>query len=317
MSAQQVTVNNFVRAESDRMFAAIFAQAGGTGLWSHGFTPTPVTQQPIIRMNRDTLYSAAVVDISQGATLTIPDGGDRYISVMVVNQDHFINNIFHDAGTYELTTDEFDTDFVMLAARILVDPENADDVAIVNDLQRQLSITATSSRPFVAPVSDEASLTATRNALLELGKGLGGLERCFGTKEAVDPIRHLIGTALGWGGLPEQEASYIMVSPELPVGHYALTVGEVPVDGFWSISLYNADGYFVENALNAYSVNNIIGTSNPDGTVTVNFGGGADDINALPVMEGWNYLVRLYRPRAEFLNGSWSFPTLAEANGAS
>lgn len=316
MTAQQVTVSSFVRAESDRMFAAIFNQVGATAQFSHGFTPTPVTLQPIIRMNRDTLYSAAVVDISQGATLTIPDSAGRYISVMVVNQDHFINNIFHDAGTYELTTDEFDTDFVMLAARILVDPENPDDVAIVNDLQRQLSITAASTAPFPTPTWDEASLTATRNALLELGKGLGGLERCFGRKDAVDPIRHLIGTALGWGGLPEQEASYIMVSPELPVGHYALTVGEVPVDGFWSISLYNAEGYFQENDRGAYSVNNIIGTPNADGTFTVNFGGDDDAVNALPVMEGWNYLVRLYRPREEFLNGSWTFPTLAESNGA-
>ena len=30
--------------------------------------------------------------------------------------------------------------------------------------------------------------------------------------------------------------------------------------------------------------------------------------NCLPTMPGWNYMVRLYRPRAEILDGSWKFP---------
>ncbi|GAA2539465.1 hypothetical protein GCM10009860_20270 [Microbacterium mitrae] len=211
------------------------------------------------------------------------------------------------------TTAEFDTDYVMLAARILVNPEDPADIEIVNDLQRRLLVTSASSRAFELPPYDEASLDATRNALLELGAGLGGLERCFGTKSAVDPVRHLIGTALGWGGLPEHEASYIMVSPNLAVGRYPLTIGEVPVDGFWSISLYNADGYFEQNPLGAYSIDNIVGTRNDDGTFTVTFGGGDGDPNVLPVMPGWNYLVRLYRPRAEVLDGTWSFPGLDES----
>ena len=41
----------------------------------------------------------------------------------------------------------------------------------------------------------------------------------------------------------------------------------MPVDGFWSISLYNADGYFQKNDLNAYSLNNITSKKNADGSV--------------------------------------------------
>ena len=81
-----VNVDNFVRAETDRMFAALQADAGGVNRLNHNRTPTPIEHQPVIRMNRDTLYSFALVDISQGATVTIPDSGDRYLSVMVVNQ---------------------------------------------------------------------------------------------------------------------------------------------------------------------------------------------------------------------------------------
>ncbi|PYI38047.1 carboxylesterase [Arthrobacter psychrolactophilus] len=311
MTPIHVNTDNFVRAESDRMFAAIIHQAGGVGLWSHGKVPTPVHDQPIIRMNRDTLYSAAVIDISEDAVLTVPDVGERYVSVMIVNQDHFINRVYHSPGRYTLTAAEFGTDFVMAAARILVDPENPEDVAVVNALQDQLHLLSQSSRPFELEAYDEVSLNATRSSLLALAQGISGLEHCFGKKEDVDPIRHLIGSAAGWGGLPEAEASYINVSPGLPDGKYALTIGDVPVDGFWSISLYNAEGYFEENPQGAYSVNNITGSPNADGSFTVNFGGAAEDLNALPVMDGWNYLVRLYRPRSEVLDGGWSFPALA------
>ena len=64
-------------------------------------------------MNRDTLYSFAIVDISEGAVVTLPDAGDRYVSVMVVNQDHYINEVFHEAGHHELTVERFDTPYVL------------------------------------------------------------------------------------------------------------------------------------------------------------------------------------------------------------
>jgi hypothetical protein len=54
-------------------------------------------------MNRDTLYSFAIADISEGAVVTVPESGDRYLSVMVVNQDHYINRLFHDPGEHDLT----------------------------------------------------------------------------------------------------------------------------------------------------------------------------------------------------------------------
>ena len=309
--AEHVNVDNFERAETDRMFAAIGAQAGGVNRWSHLRVPTPIDQQTVIRMNRDTLYSTAVVDISEGATVTIPDAGDRYVSVMVVNRDHYINRVLHEPGDHPLTVKEFDTPFVVLAARVFIDPDDADDVAAVNALQDRFEIQAASATAFSMPDYEPASFDATRAALLELGRGIAGVERTFGRADAVDPVHHLIGTAMGWGGLPEQEAYYVNVSPGLPVGEYAVTVRDVPVDAFWSISLYNADGFFEPNERDAYSVNNVTATPNEDGSVTVNFGGCTDERpNCLPLMEGWNYIVRMYRPRSEVLDGSWSFPSI-------
>lgn len=308
-----VTYENYVGIESARMFAGIATAAGGSNIWNHFRTPTPLDQQTVIRMNRDTLYSAAIIDVSQGASIIVPDAGDRYVSVMLVNEDHYINQVLHAGGTYTLAAEELGSDFVLAAARILVDPDDPSDVAVVNALQDRLALSSVAGRQFVPRPFDATSFTTTRNAILELAKGLGGLERCFGAEADVDPVRHLLGTAVGWGGLPESEAHYINVNPELPVGEYELTVGEVPVDGFWSISLYNARGYFEENSAGRYSVNNVTGARNADGTITVRFGADPDVPNALPVMDGWNYMVRLYRPHPEVLNGRWSFPTLEES----
>lgn len=310
MSPVHVNADTFVRAETDRMFAALAADAGGVNRLSHARTPTPLDHQPVIRMNRDTLYSSAIVDISEGATLTLPETRGRYLSAMVVNRDHYVNAVLHDPGDHELTTDLHDSDFVLVAIRTLVDPADPDDVAAVNALQDRIALAAAASRPFTTPDYDTASLDRTRSALLELAKDYPGFDRAFGAREAVDPVRHLIGAAAGWGGLPSGEATYVNVDPGLPVGEYQLTVRDVPVDGFWSISLYNSQGYFDDDG-SAVSVNNLTAQRDPDGSVTVHFGGCGDGrSNCLGIKEGWNYLVRLYRPRPEILDGSWTFPAV-------
>jgi hypothetical protein len=309
--AELVNVDNFVRAETSRMFADLQRDAGGVNVFSHNRTPTDVEHQTVVRMNRDTLYSFAVVDISGGATIAIPEYGDRYVSVMVVNHDHYINDILHDAGEHELTVDRFDSPHVMVAARVLVDPSDPEDVAAVAALQDDFSLTARSSTPFVAPDYDTESLDATRRALAMLASNVTAFDRMFGRREEVDPVRHLIGTAVGWGGLPTHEAAYVGIDPKLPVGSYELTVREVPVDGFWSVSVYNADGFFEPNPAGTYSVNSVTAVRDEDGSITVRFGDhGPGATNCVPITEGWNYLIRLYRPRPEVLDGSWTFPSL-------
>jgi hypothetical protein len=248
--AVPVTTDNFVRAETDRMFAALQADAGGVNQLHHNRVPTPIDHQTVIRMNRDTLYSLAIVDISDGATVTIPEMGDRYASVMVVNQDHYINRVLHEPGEHTLTVNEFDTPWVGVGVRVLVDPADADDVAAVNALQDQFRVDARSSKSFVMQDYDMDAFDGTRRAVLELAKHSGGFEHAFGSRDEVDPVRHLLATAAGWGGLPDREARYINFDGG-SLGEYKVTVGDVPVDGFWSISLYNADGFFEPNERNA------------------------------------------------------------------
>ena len=114
-------------------------------------------------------------------------------------------------------------------------------------------------------------------------------------------MRHLIATA-----------TYLNITPTKNDGKtiYKLDVKDVWVDGFWSISVYNAKGYFEKNSQDAYSVNNLTAKKAADGTIAIQFGGTSNDANTnvLPITDGWNYAVRLYRPRKEILDGGWKFP---------
>ena len=134
----------------------------------------------------------------------------------------------------------------------------------------------------------------------------------FGANQTeVDPVKHLIGSAILWGGNPEKDALYLPITPARNDGKsvYKLRVGDVPVDGFWSLTVYSSEGYLQPNQDNAYAVNRLTAKKGPDGSVTIQLGGCDGKIqNCLPISEGWNYTVRLFRPRAEILSGAWKFP---------
>jgi len=272
-----------------------------------------IDRQAVIRPNRDTLYSMALFDLDAGpATITLPDGGKRFRSMQVINEDHYVvGNVEYGASSYTYDKDKVGTRYVLIGLRTLVDPSDPKDIEQVHALQDATKISQASPGKFEVPNWDPASQKKVRDALLVLGSTIPDFKRAFGSKEQVDPIRHLIGTALGWGGNPDKEATYLNVTPGKNDGKtiYKLNVKDVPVDGFWSISLYNAEGYFQKNELNAYSLNNLTAKKDADGSVTVQFGGCDGKIaNCLPIMPGWNYTVRLYRPRAEILDGTWKFP---------
>lgn len=54
----RVNVDNFVRAETDRIFAGIQGDAAGVNRFEHNRTPARIDEQTVIRMIRDTLYSS-------------------------------------------------------------------------------------------------------------------------------------------------------------------------------------------------------------------------------------------------------------------
>jgi hypothetical protein len=311
-TAVPVTVDNYNRAQTDVYFGQI-VEAGALGKFRHGRELAPIVNRGIVRPNRDTLYSLGVFDFDAGpVTITLPDAGKRFMVMQVVNEDQYTPAVFYGAGRHTLTREGIGTRYGIVVVRMLVDPANPQDVQQIHALQDALTVSQQSPGVFQIPNWDEASLKKVHTALLQLGETISDTKRMFGAKEdQVDPVRHLIGTALVWGGLPEKDALYLPVTPARNDGAtvHKLTVADVPVDGFWSITVYNAEGYLEPNQLNAYAVNDLTAKKGTDGSVAIQFGGCDGEIpNCLPIMKDWNYTVRLFRPRPEILDGTWTFP---------
>jgi hypothetical protein len=313
-----VTADNFVRAETDRTFASIEKQ-GGFSKFVHFRELSPIDNHTVQRANRDTLYSVGAFDLDAGpVTISLPDAGSRFMTMIVIDEDHYVFTVVYGTGSHTLSREQIGTRYALVAIRILVDPNDPKDVAQVNTLQDAIKVTQLGGPGrFEVPNWDQASQKKVRDALVVLGSTLPDWRRAAGSKNEVDPVRHLIVTATGWGLNPDKDAIYLNVTPSKNDGTtiYKLNVKDVPVDGFWSISLYNAEGYFEPNNLNAFTLNNITAKKSDDGSVAVQFGGCDGKIpNCLPVVNGWNYMVRLYRPRPEILNGTWKFPEAQPAN---
>jgi len=306
-----VTVETFERAESDTYFGVI-VKDGGLGRFHHHRELTPIDKQLVVRSNRDTLYSAAVFDLEAApVTVALPDAGARFLSMQAVDQDQYTSTVVYNAGTHRITREAIGTRYVLLAVRIFLDPNDPGDVEQVHALQDAITVEQTSVGTFEVPHWNAASQTTVRNALLVLGRTLPDTRRMFGRREHVDPVRHLIGTAIGWGGNPEHDALYLTITPRENDGVTAheMVVRDVPVDAFWSVSVYDADGHYRPNETGAYSLNDVTAQRDASGTVTIRFGGADDGTpNRLPISPGWNYTVRLYRPRRELLDGTWRFP---------
>jgi hypothetical protein len=244
-------------------------------------------------------------------TITLPEAAKRFMSLQIIDEDQCTHGVHYKAGNYTLTRKEIGTRYVVAAVRTLVDPANTKDVQEVHALQDAIKVSQKRTGTFEIPNWDQASQKKVRDALLVLASTLPDTNRMYGRRDEVDPVRFLIGAAQGWGANPAKEALYLNIVPSGNDGStiYKLDVKKVPVDGFWSITVYNAEGYFEPNPFNAYSLNNVTAEKGKDDSVSVQFGGCDGKIpNCLPTMKGWNYMVRLYRPRPEVLNGKWKFP---------
>lgn len=307
-----VTPDNFVRAESDMYFSKAVGE-GGFGKLVHQREAPSIDHQVIVRMNRDTLYSSGVFDLDAGpVTITLPEVGKRFMSLQVISEDQYTPQVSYAPTTVTIDKAKVGTRYVFLIVRTLADPNNAADTQAAHKAQDAIRVKQAAKGQFEVPAWDTASQAKVRDALQALGKLGASTEAMFGTKEEVSPLDFVIGAAGGWGGNPIYAAKYVFFFPELNDGKtvHRLTVRDVPVDGFWSVSVYNAKGFFEKNALNAYSLNNLTAKPDRDGSFTIQFGGcSATTTNCLPIMEGWNYIVRLYRARTPALDGTWSFPT--------
>jgi hypothetical protein len=167
-----VTVDNFVRAESDRTMAGM-VNMGGFGRFDHTREPLPLDKQVAARGNRDTLYSIAVFDLAAGpVTITLPDAGNRFLSMIVIDEDHYAHAVVYDAGRHTYDQAAIGTRYVLMGLRILVDPARPADLTQVHALQDAVQVGQLDPGRFQVPDWDPASHAKVREALLVLNSTL-------------------------------------------------------------------------------------------------------------------------------------------------
>ena len=172
----KVTPETYIRAETDRSFHNIEQLAGGVNRLYHFRSPTPLDKQTVVRMNKDTLYSAGVVDTAGGATITLPEvPPGRYMSILLIDNDHYAPSVIYTPGTHQLPTD---TKYLVVAVRTqLFNPNDPAEVALVNKLQDQVVIQAKSADPITA---DAMGFGIAESADRAIRKGFGRLQQLEG-----------------------------------------------------------------------------------------------------------------------------------------
>ena len=199
-TAPKVTVGNFIRAETDFYF-----KTREFGKLNHAREMAPIDKQDVVRMNRDTLYSSGVFDLEAGpVTITLPDAGKRFMSMQVISQDHYTTEVVYGPGRITYAKDRIGTRYVFLLVRTLANPEDPADLKAANAVQDAIKVEQPGVGKFEVPNWDKPSQDKERDALNALaplrGDDTGAM---FGNRSEVDPVAHLIGTAIGWGGNPQ------------------------------------------------------------------------------------------------------------------
>ncbi|MFB6140122.1 MAG: DUF1214 domain-containing protein [Halosimplex sp.] len=308
--SRPVTWANFPRAHCHLTWQST-VEDGGFGQFDHLRSLVSIDEQFTIGLNRDTLYSFGVFDLTEPVTIDLPDAGDRYLSMNVQNEDQYGTLCVYDPGPYTITQEMVGTRYAGAAIRIFVDPDDPTDLKRASRLQDEIGVAQSSAGSFEIPNWDRRSHDRLNDALNTVVATVDDFSGAYGDVGRVDPVKFFLFSTSGWTGVPQpSEAVFFFRTPARNDGDtpHTLTVEDVPVDGFWSVTVYNRDLYLEENQYDAYSVNDVTTERNADGSVTIHFGGDPDQPNFLYTPEEWNYVVRLYRPREPILDGSYRFP---------
>jgi len=311
----RVDVYNYVRAESDEQFKGYAEKYKAFGRFAHSRKPYDVHNQVTMSGNRDTLYSFGVFDLSKSPlTLTLPDTGKRYMSAMVISQDHDIYPARYAPGTWTFTQEAIGTRYIMIGLRTFANPNSEADLAQAHQLQDAVKVEQKDKGDLSGlPKWDSRQMLEVRKHFDALGSTLPDSSTFFGVKCDRTYLDNAMGVAVGWGGLQRQDAVYLVRQVPDNDGKtpYVLKVPrDVPVEGngFWSVTVYNKERFMEPNEYDTYSFNSVTAEKNADGSVTIHMGGDPKAKNFIPIVPGWVYIVRLYRPGKSILDGSWKFP---------
>ncbi|OBT14802.1 hypothetical protein A9264_13580 [Vibrio sp. UCD-FRSSP16_10] len=277
---------------------------------------TPTDKQPVVRMNRDTYYSFAVIDVSKGATITMPEIEEgKYMSIQGVTEDHRIQTMHYGAGTFSLSTHTGSHLYVVVRLDATYTEAEA------REIQDKMTIQANSNDEFVAEQVNKASFDKVEMDLkaqmpqLFKKEGASAISGMFTdpndkSKELYTDEKYTVGAAIGWGGAQLEDNIY-EVSGNFPADKCHQATFEDPKNqAFWSITVYDKAGFMFDDVANLSSNT---ATKNADGTYTISFGCGPDAINNIKTKNDsgvFNLGIRHYIPSQKVKDGFRILPTV-------
>ena len=307
-----VTDENYALAETQVIFTryvkkiAAASNSNGVGIFMHNRKGADPKGRTIMRINFDTIYSFAIVDLNEDLTLTMPETGGRYQSAWLITEEHYNPMAIEKPGIYTLTKENVGTRYAMIAIRTQANTADPDDLAKANQLQDKLMIKQKNRGSYLASNNwDMDEILKMRAKYMEFAKNISS-DVMFGKKGEVPLKEHNTGTATGWGGLTPKQAVYPSYFPT-NTQHQTLTLKDVPIKAFWSITVYDDKGF---PKTDTYNINSQFAVANKDGSVTINFGGDKNAKNYMEIFKGWNFTLRLYQPTEAYFNGKWLKPEL-------
>ncbi|MEK9623588.1 MAG: DUF1254 domain-containing protein, partial [Halieaceae bacterium] len=245
------TAENYPTLETSRQLLIAQSRAAVNQI-AHNRKLTPTDDQPVVRMNRDTYYGFAVVDVSAGASITIPPIPEgKYVSVQPVTMDHRIQPMSYGSGTFELAT-HFGSHMYLV---IRLDSTLSE--AEANAIQDGMAINAESAQPFSAEPVDRESFEAVEQGLRAK---LPDLVKTYGpdmvngmftaptdaSRGMYDFDKYTVGAAVGWGGAQLADNLYES-SPNYPAeGCYSATFEDPDNGAFWSFTVYDQNGFMFD-----------------------------------------------------------------------
>ena len=292
-----VTAENYVQAETDWNFAAQQAQAP-INTWTHKDRVTE-ENQTIIRSNADVAYSLALVDVSEGATFSIPKRENGKLQLIhYMDENHLTHGVVYAGDSVTVTPDDLTGGhYVYILARTQI----SQDLDETKAAQRSMVIDAKSAKPYQPKGFDPKEVEAFREKLIaEVNSGKVAIDgfRAFGaTLDDVVYKDYYYASALGWAGLPPQHAQYtaFVKGQGSAAKGQTITFPKPKLDyengGFFSLTTYNSESWIEGD--NFYIGHERM-KDNGDGTMTIDFN--CDTPHSVTVGEGWNGTFRLYKP---------------------
>ena len=290
-AAPSVTMENYVVAESDWYFEGVQKKVG-VNVWMHE-GPVSKDNQKVIRSNRDVVYSIAIVDVSKGATFTVPKS-DEFQLIHIIDEAHLFHQVVLNGESLHVTADDIQGEYVYLLARTRDNGNSADTKA----RQTALKFEAKASRPYKSKGFLAADVIAFRDELVrQVNTGeqpIAGHDAFGKTLADVNPHNYLYAAAYGWGGLPMTTAQYVPLQVS-SADCQSWTVPKPPLNwdnnGFLSATFYGADGWI--HVDDFYIPHSEMTGQRDSFSFTTNCKKGPGNAT---VEKGGNFLIRMYLP---------------------